>query len=274
MSLLKLTSLASITILLPIASQVYAKPPVDIQNLIQKRGAAFKECQRADKAANYAKGFEENNTSCKLAKQLFSQIEEQGWCERSKFSYEDKHEFVGCDGTSLLSVSVDIDKDKDRPETSSLEAEWLLELHHSTSEIKQLDNIGFINFTCNEVDGARTMISVTDKKSGLSGAPFKSELKIDYDVKNSSPYILPTQTDRKTIIFKGKNTLQILRWLHDSVEDFQSMDFIVRENATGNQLYLLMHNSTVQYGEDGPAAKRWAAHMHSMCESFSTRASR
>ena len=190
MNFLKIVSLTSITLLLPIASQVHAIPPVDIQNLIQKRDAAFKECRSAYKAANYVKGFKESNASCKRAKKLFSQIEEQGWCERSKFSYENKHEFVSCDSTSLLSVSVDIDKDKDRPETSSIEAEWLLELHHSTSKTKQRDNIGFINFTCNEVDGARTMISVTDKKSGLSGAPFKSELKIDYDIKNSSPYIL------------------------------------------------------------------------------------
>jgi len=249
-----------------------AETSTDIPRLIQKRGAAYQECRTGHEAANYEKDYRENNSSCLLSDELEEELEREGWCERPKFNHEKEHKFVRCESTSLVSVFIEIDKKKDRPETSSLEAKWILTLYNGTDDSNQHDNNGFISFSCNDVDGAKSILSVTDKHSDVRGLPFVSELKIDYDIKTSSPYILPTQSASKTIVFNGDNTLQILRWVHDSVEDFQSVDFIAREKESGNQLYLMINNSTVQYGEDGPAAKRWAAHMHSMCQSFARRA--
>ena len=54
----------------------------------------------------------------------------------------------------------------------------------------------------------------------------------------------------------------------------ETMKFIAREDVSSRQLSVSLSNFTNQNDESGPAAKRWAAHMHSMCESFSRLASR
>lgn len=253
----------------------YAEPPADIQNLIQKRDVALKNCMNGYEAASYETGYMESNSICKSAKQLESEINQQGWCWRYPFAGESNQDvYMSCDTINDVTAILDVDGSRDRPETSSLEAEWLLPLDNYHKDAVRRENIGFLSITCNDTDGARTMLSVTDEASGLSGLPFKSELQIGYVVKASSPIILPAQTSRKTVVFGNENTLQILRWVNDSVEDSDSMNFIARENSTNSQLRISISNFTSQYDENGPVAKRWAAHMHSMCESFSRKATR
>ncbi|MBL4853616.1 MAG: hypothetical protein JKY25_05185 [Robiginitomaculum sp.] len=272
MNFFKMMSLSSMVIILTIPSIAFAKPPVDIQKLIQKKDVALKGCIDGYKAAKYENGYMKNNPTCQLAEQLKFDINQKGWCLRWKFEHEAKEKYVSCDTTNHVSSHLDIDSKNDRPSTSSLEAEWLLPLYKSTDDVKKRDSIGFINFTCNDRDGARAMLSLKDGSSGLSGLPFKSELKIGYKLQASDAYILPTQSDRKVIVFGNENTLKILRWIHASVEDFLTVSFLAREKDTERQLYLSVSNHTTIYSDDGPRAKQWAAHMHSMCESFVRRA--
>lgn len=68
----------------------------------------------------------------------------------------------------------------------------------------------------------------------------------------------------------GSNaTLALLQWAHDSVDDFELAKMTARDsNDSENQISIWLGNHTFYYSEDGPAAKRWAEYMHSMCESF------
>lgn len=264
---------ASVTLISP--AVVFAEPPANIRSLIDDRDVALKSCMDGYAAANYENGYMESNSTCQSAKQLKLEIQRQGWCWRQPFNSERGQDgYVTCDLLNDITALIDIDRSKDRPDTSSLEAEWLLPISSFHKDVEKRKNIGFLNFTCNDTDGARTMLSVSDEVSGFSGLPFTSELEIGYDLKTSSPYILPTQSSRKTIIFNGENTMQILRWINDSVEGSDTMSFTARENASNRQLSVSVSNFTTQHDENGPVAKRWAAHMHSMCESFSRMASR
>ena len=250
----------------------FASPSQEPQKLIQQRNNALQICQDGHKAENYRAGYRESNSDCNLSNELSRKLEQQGWCEREKFKQEVEHKFVGCNTFNLVSGHFNIDKEKDRPETSSLEAKWLLSLE-TTSGLSDDDvPLGFISITCNGIDGARTLLSVADNTSGVSGLPSKSELDIGGDVRYSSAYVLPTNSDKKTIVFDGADTLRILRWIHTSVDGSDFLTLKTREYETERQILVLLSNITTSYSESTTHAKRWAAHMHTMCESFSQRA--
>lgn len=263
----KIRGLTSLLAFLYCPAICYASPPPDVQELIQERQEVMSKC--------YDDNYEKSSPSCIGGNNLENQIEQMGWCVRIKMKHEQDDSYVKCDTTKFASLHLDIKGVEDRPETSSLEAVWLLSLNEDDeTDVAASGKLSFLSFNCDKEFGARTMVSVADNSSGITGLPFQSEFFINHTAQATDAIILPKQSNRTTVVFGSAATLDILDWVHDSISGNSTVSFLGREIASERQIFFLLSNHTSQWSEDGPTAKRWAAHMHSMCESFVGRASR
>ena len=234
-----------------------------IKNLIESREAAVKLCieQLHDSI----------KPACISRDKLTKKIEQAGWCERWAIKPERTGKYVKCNTTNLRNVFIRIHKEHDRPEISALQAKWNLKLFDKgRTGLDPVEDImvGQLSFLCDKKLGAKTILSVTDETSGVTGQPFISEFTIGFKTLPSNAEISHSGPDITNITFGTQNTLKILNAVSTMYENLR---FKAREISTERQIDVFLHNLTTKdrFSADAKLPVQWSANMLNKCNMIS-----
>ncbi|MEP3891954.1 MAG: hypothetical protein ABJN69_15970 [Hellea sp.] len=240
-----------------------AEIPVDIEALIQAKSIAQTEC--------FDQRYETVKPACESRRILRDKIQQAGWCYRYPMKGEEDGTHVRCSTSTFENVYIDIDLKFGKPTLTERFAKWEMELYDkgmNGTDPTTNRSIGNLSFTCNRNAEPKAVVMLNDDASDFADGAFETELKINFKDYPADVEISRPGSGFTKVIFGKENTLELLKWVDESIGRYSQADFKAREIGTDRQVHFLLHNLTTKnkYAAEVKDLLRWSTAMRNRCE--------